>query len=474
MTSSEQSRVAVVGMAVMGKNLALNLADRGHRVAVWNRTAEVAEQAAAGSGGRLRAHAELPALVAALARPRVVVLMVKAGAAVDDLLDRLAALLEPGDLVVDGGNSHYLDTRRRCQRCDAIGLHFVGMGVSGGVTGARHGPSLMPGGSTEAYRLLRPVLEAIAARSSFGPCVSRIGPDGAGHFVKMVHNGIEYAALQLIAEVYQLLRDGLGLTPPELSGIFARWNQGPLGSFLVELTAQVLVVRDGRGAGWLVDQVLDVAGHKGTGRWTVEAALELGVPVPTIAAAVDVRALSADRGLRRQLDRRYPRQRAAGIGDREALVAAAHDALLGADIVAYAQGLALVRAASLRLGWSIDLAEVARVWTAGCIIRSRLLEPIMRAWAAQPDLGHLLDDAGLAELLRAAESGWRSATGSALAAGLPVPALAAGVAYLDALRCVRLPVNLIQAQRDAFGAHGYRSVDDPEGAPRHSEWARAD
>ena len=474
MTSSPaQPQVAVVGMAVMGKNLALNIADHGRQVAVFNRTPAVAEQAVAESGGRLLACAELPALLAVLARPRIVVLMVKAGSAVDALLDQLAPLLEPGDLVVDGGNSHYLDTRRRSVRLVAAGAHFVGMGVSGGEAGARRGPSLMPGGSVDAYRVLQPLLEAIAARGSAGSCVTHVGPDGAGHFVKMVHNGIEYADMQLIAEVYQLLRDGLGLTPPALSAIFARWNQGPLGSFLIELTAQVLSVRDERGTGWLVDQLLDVAGQKGTGRWTVEAALELGTPVPTIAAALDLRTLSAARALRLQLSQRHPRPQPAIPGDREALVAAAHDALLAAKIVAYAQGLALIQAASQRFDWQVDLAEVARIWTGGCIIRARLLEPIRRACATQPAPVHLLDDSALAEQLRLAEACWRQATGLALAHGLPVPALASSVTYYDVLRSARLPVNLIQAQRDAFGAHTYQRLDSPDGAPLHSAWIPA-
>ncbi len=459
----------IIGLAVMGRNLALNIEEHGFPVVAWNleqegTTAFLAEN----PGKRLRGVATLAELVAALPRPRRILVMIKAGAPVDSLLDQLAPLLAEGDTVIDGGNSFFLDTRRREEAWRARGLCFMGSGVSGGEEGARRGPSLMPGGDRAAWERVRPVLEAIAARTESGPCVTYCGPDGAGHFVKMVHNGIEYGDMQLIAEAYDVLARAGGLGPAELAAVFDRWNQGPLGSFLVEITARIFGVRDPETGRALVDLVEDRAGQKGTGKWTGQVALDLGVAIPTIAAAIDARVLSSLKPERVAAAARLRGPAPVAAGDSGELVAAVHDALLCAKICAYAQGMALIRAASDHYGWGIDLGEMARIWKGGCIIRARLLDPIRAAFGRDPALPNLLLDGDLAGRMDGAQGGWRRVVALAASAGLPVPAFGASLAYYDAYRTARLPQNLTQAQRDAFGAHTYVRTDRPGAV--HTGW----
>ena len=354
------------------------------------------------------------------------------------------------------------------------GIRFVGMGVSGGEEGARRGPSLMPGGDKDAWESLKPILESIAAKTDSGPCVTHVGPDGAGHFAKMVHNGIEYGDMQLIAEAYDMLGRGLGLSAPEMGDIFARWNEGPLASFLIELTGQVLKVKDTETGKPLVDLVQDKAGQKGTGKWTADTALDLGVPVPTIGAALDGRGLSSMKQARVAASNkiRGVTGPAPGAGEKAAMIQAVHDALLASKICSYAQGLNLIKAGSDNYGWGISLKEMARIWKGGCIIRARLLDDIMRALERQPTLPNLLVDEEFEQRMFEAQPGWRKALATAISMGLPVPAMSASLAYFDSYRTARLPQNLTQAQRDAFGAHTYERTDKPEGGFVHSEWLK--
>jgi 6-phosphogluconate dehydrogenase len=466
---TDKARFGMIGLAVMGKNLALNVADHGVKVAVWNREPELTEQAV--SSTSLQGSASLGELVASLERPRTLMMMIRAGAPVDAVLAELIPLLDPDDIVIDGGNSWYEDTQRREKQAREAGIRFFGMGVSGGEDGARHGPSLMPGGDRGAYEHMRPIFEAIAAKTEAGPCVTYIGPDGAGHFVKMVHNGIEYADMQCIAEAYHLLRDLGGMQPPELATVFEQYNQGPLESFLIEITGKILRVRDGESEGYLVDKVLDEAGQKGTGRWTAQVALELGVPVPSIAAAIDARVLSSmkkERVAASQLLNHHGDQSAVpAVRD---LVREVHDALFASKICAYAQGMALIAAGSQKNAWSIRLAELARIWKGGCIIRARFLDVIRAAFETDPALDNLLLDPAVREVVHAAQPAWRKILSHACGRGIPVPAMSASLAYFDAYRTAALPQNLTQAQRDAFGAHTYRRSDAPELGAVHTDW----
>ncbi|HEX8152133.1 MAG TPA: NADP-dependent phosphogluconate dehydrogenase, partial [Thermoanaerobaculia bacterium] len=385
----------MIGLGVMGENLALNIEEHGFPVAVWNLEGEWVDRFLANHPGKQLAGTKtFEELVAALEKPRRIMMMIKAGAPVDMTLEKLAPHLQAGDIVIDGGNSWFKDTQERTKRMEALGLHFVGSGVSGGEEGARFGPSLMPGGSRESWEALRPVFEAIAARSDSGPCVTYVGPDGAGHFVKMVHNGIEYGDMQLIAEAYEMLRRGLGLGAAELADIFDEWNRGTLESFLIEITAKIFRVPDPEGGGALVDKVLDKAGQKGTGKWTAQVALDLGVSIPTIAAAIDARVLSSmkdERVLASSVLGGAPPSPAAA-PDRAQFIADVHDALYAAKICSYAQGMALIQAGSNEWKWSIDMREMARIWKAGCIIRAKFLDSIMRAYERNEDLANLLLD----------------------------------------------------------------------------------
>ncbi len=468
--SDGKAQVGVLGLGVMGANLARNFASRGHGVAVYNRTFAKAEQLVADhpeAGFTLTDSPE--AFVAALARPRRIVLMVPAGPSVDAMLDALAPLLDEGDVVIDGGNSLYTDTERRAERAAGEPWLFVGMGVSGGSEGALRGPSIMPGGDVEAWETLRPLLESIAAVSDSGPCVTYCGRGSAGHFVKMVHNGIEYGDMQLIAETAVLLRQGLGLGDAETADVFAAWNEGELESYLIDITADIFTARDPRDEGTLlVDRVLDRAGQKGTGRWTVESALELGVALPTVAAAVDARIMSAG------LERRQAAAKTLGLepaGRVEGVsVDDLRDALYASKIASYTQGFDLLARASEERDYGTDLAEVARIWKAGCIIRARFLDRVREAFTdGAPDLLALAPD--FARELRQRAPAWRRVVAGAVRAGIPVPGLSTSLAWLDTLATERGSASLIQAQRDYFGSHTYERVDAP-GELVHTEWPR--
>lgn len=462
----------VIGLGVMGRNLALNIEEHGFPVVVWNRAADRPTDFLARSAGKRLMSAEtIEELASALGRPRRILLMVKAGPPVDAVLEALLPLLDAGDVVLDGGNSAFTDTRRRQAALEAKGIALLGVGISGGEAGARHGPSLMPGGDRRSYDLVEPVLQAIAARTESGPCVTYVGPDGAGHFVKTVHNGIEYADMQLIAESYDLLRHGLGLELERVVDLFSGWNSGPLASYLIELTATVLAVRDEETGRPLIDLVDDQAGQKGTGKWAAQVAMDLGVPVPTISAAIDARWISALKFERAAASRALgARTKRLAPGDERELVPAIRDALLASRIVSYAQGMSLIATASREYRWSIDLREIARIWKGGCIIRSRLLDPIMTAYGRTPGLANLLLDEELGSRVIATENALRRVVCAAHEIGLPVPALSASLAYLDAYRSPRLPQNLTQAQRDAFGGHRYERIDHPERGAVHTDW----
>jgi 6-phosphogluconate dehydrogenase len=468
---TELNDIAVIGLGVMGSNLARNFASRGFRVGGYDRTVEKARAlAAAHPEARLDVAETLPALVARLERPRRIVLLVVAGKPVDDLLDALDPLLEEDDIVVDAGNSLFTDTDRRDARAKERPWRFVGMGVSGGAEGALLGPSLMPGGDVEAWVRLKPILEAVAARGTGGPCVTYCGKGSAGHFVKMVHNGIEYGDMQLIAETATMLREGLGLEPEAVAETFSRWNEGELESFLIEVTADVFRVKDPRSPSGapLLDAVRDTAGQKGTGKWTVMAAAELGVAVPTIAAAVDARILSAQKPLRVAAEPLLGGGRGALAG---VSVDDLGDALYASKIASYTQGFDLLARASVEKDYGSDLGEIARIFTAGCIIRARFLDRVAAAFKAPspPPLLALAPD--FADELRRRLPAWRRVVGAATAAGLAVPGHATSLAWLDTLATARGSAALIQAQRDYFGSHGYERIDEP-GVPQHTDWKR--
>jgi 6-phosphogluconate dehydrogenase len=455
----QTARIGVTGLAVMGRNLARNLARHGHPVAVHNRT-----------GARTKALVEefgdegtfLPAdtpeqFVASLERPRRLVIMVKAGGPTDAVIDEFAPLLEPGDMIVDGGNAHFADTRRREAALRERGVHFVGAGISGGEEGALHGPSIMPGGSAESYEALGPLLEDIAAKVDGTPCCTHVGPDGAGHFVKMVHNGIEYSDMQLIAESYDLLRHAAGLAPAEIAEVFRTWNTGRLGSYLIEITAEVLAHDDAATGRPFVDVVLDQAEQKGTGRWTVQTALDLGVPVGGIAEAVFARSVSGHADLR-EASRNLPGP-ARTTGSGPGFADAVEKALYASKIVAYAQGFHEIQAGSAEYGWDIDAGAMATIWRGGCIIRARFLDRIRAAYEADPSTPTLLTDDHFAEALGDAQDAWRDVVATAARLGIPAPGFSTALAYYDSLRADRLPAALTQGQRDFFGAHTYRRVD---------------
>ena len=468
--SEQLAQVGVIGMAVMGSNLARNLARRGFRVALYNRTAARTDEVIAlhGFEGDFVPSHDLADFVASLERPRRIILMVKAGGPTDATIDALIPLLEEGDIVVDGGNSFFQDTRRREQRLRGLGLHFVGAGISGGEVGALEGPSIMPGGSPESYEALGPILERIAADVDGEPCCTHIGADGAGHFVKMVHNGIEYADMQFIGEAYELLR-ALGLDHTEMADIFATWNTGDLDSYLIEITAEVLRKTDPRTGVPLVDVIRDAAGMKGTGTWTVQSALDLGTPVNTIAESVFARAISSSPELRAAARAAlHGPDRGIRVADRDVFVEQVRQALWASKVVAYAQGLDEIRMAAAEYGWSIDIAEVARIWRAGCIIRARLLERIRSEYAAG-NLVTLLEAPSIVAGLTEAQEGWRTVVAEAVRAGVPVPGFSAALAHYDQARAPRLNAALTQGLRDYFGAHTYRRIDD-EGA-FHINWS---
>ncbi|MFG0320304.1 MAG: NADP-dependent phosphogluconate dehydrogenase [Planctomycetota bacterium JB042] len=464
----------VLGLGTMGSNLAENVEEKGTSVAVWNLEPEWTDAfLARNAGKRFTGTKSLQEFVGALERPRRILIMIKAGKPVDQVLERLGPLLDDGDVVIDGGNSWFEETRRREESCREAGFHFVGMGVSGGEEGARHGPSLMPGGSPHAWEQLRPILESIAAKTEAGPCVTHVGPDGAGHFVKMVHNGIEYGDMQLLAEAYDVMRRALGMSVDETAAVFAAWNAGPLESFLVEITAKILTVQVDDGEP-LVEKVLDRAGQKGTGRWTASLALELGVAVPTIAAAVDARILSSlkDERVAAAKKLRGPTKKQAS-GKPELLLEALAEAFWLGRVCAYAQGMELIEAGSREYRWKIDRAEVARIWKGGCIIRSALLETLRSAFGTRRPPKNLLVAKDVVKGSRKAHRSLRKIVRAATEMGVPIPAFSASLAYWDSYRTADLPQNLTQAQRDAFGAHTYVRKDGDgagSGESVHTDW----
>jgi 6-phosphogluconate dehydrogenase len=465
-----KSDIGLYGLAVMGQNLVLNMARNGFQVTAGNRTATRTEEFMAGpaADATVMPTYDIGTFVESLERPRAVMIMVKSGPPVDAVIAAMREYLEPGDLIIDGGNSHYTDTERRIADLAEDGIGFLGVGISGGEEGALWGPSIMPGGEESAYRRVEPIFEAIAANVEGSPCVTYLGPRGAGHYVKMVHNGIEYGFMQLIAEAYDLLHRGLGMSNEELHETFALWSEGPLSSFLIEITADIFARADDAAEGDLIDIIVDKAKQKGTGKWTSQQALDLGIPIPTITAGVDARILSSLKDQRIAAADVLPGPDAAYSGDRETFIQAVHDALHASVITAYAQGLSLLQEASQEYDYGLDLAEVARIWRGGCIIRAGFLEDIRQAYADDPALANLMLAPAFCEVLTAGQDAWRHVVGSALGMGIPTPAMAASLAYYDSYRTPRLPANLIQAQRDYFGAHTYERLDQ-EGT-FHTEW----
>ena len=465
-----QANIGVVGLAVMGSNLARNLASReGNTVAVYNRSpAKTRSLVAAHPEARFVASESIEGFAASLSKPRTAIIMVKAGAGTDAVIDQLSAVFEPGDIIVDGGNALFTDTIRREKALSARGLHFVGAGVSGGEIGALEGPSIMPGGSVESYQTLGPILESIAAVVDGVPCVTHIGTDGAGHFVKMIHNGIEYADMQLIAEAYDLLRQVGGHSPAAIADVFAEWNKGPLESYLIEITAEVLRQVDTKTGKPFVDIVLDEAGSKGTGVWTVQNALDLGVPVGGIAEAVFARAVSS-----------HPEQRSAVravVDARPEVAVVGHSfeddvrsALYASKIVAYAQGFDAIIAGAAKYGWNIDKGAVATIWRGGCIIRAQFLNRIVEAYANDATIPTLLVDPYFAAAMKEGEAAWRRVVSTAALSGIPVPGFGSALSYYDSLASKRLPAALVQGQRDYFGAHTYQRIDGP--GAFHTLWS---
>ncbi len=470
----EQAQIAVVGLAVMGRNLALNFERNGFTVSVFNRNKARTEELinALPGGSHLRGFETLPELVNSLEKPRRILIMVAAGTPVDEVIQQLEPLLSRGDILIDGGNSYYKDTARRSQELEKEGFNYIGMGVSGGEEGALWGPSLMPGGQAEAYAAMEPMFQAIAARAEDGqPCVSHIGPGGAGHYVKMVHNGIEYGDMQLIAEIYDLLQRGLGIQPAELASIFTEWNRGVLRSYLIEITAGIFKHIDEETGQPVVNLILDDARQKGTGKWTSQDALDIGAPIPTINAAVESRLLSALKTERTTASRLLKGPDAKFSGDAARIVQAAGDALYASKITSYAQGFSLLRMASQLNAFDLKYAEIARIWRAGCIIRASLLDEITHAFNRSPVLPNLLLDEYFLNAVNTRQAAWRKVVQTGIELGIQMLANSAALAYFDAYRSERLPANLTQAQRDFFGAHTYRRTDR-EGI-FHTEWSGA-
>ncbi|MCC3158688.1 NADP-dependent phosphogluconate dehydrogenase [Hymenobacter sp. 15J16-1T3B] len=466
--TSTQYRLGMIGLGTMGRNLLLNLADHGFAVAGYDTAATKLELLAQeGAGKPVAGFGSLPDFVASLQQPRAIMLLVPAGRVVDSVIEELRPLLAPGDLIIDGGNSHFTDTERRATALSAQGLHFFGMGVSGGEAGARFGPSLMPGGDRQAYEVVRPLLEAIAARVDGEPCVAYLGPGAAGHFVKMVHNGIEYGLMQLIAETYAVLQHGLGLSNQAIGSLFGQWNEGRLQSFLLEITRDIFAFRAPGADGLLLDAIKDEARAKGTGKWTSQVAMDLELPIPVIDAAVSARDTSKYKALREQLAELIGGN-AAFAGEAAALAAQVEQALYFAAALSYAQGMHLLSKASQAYGYELQPASIAKLWRGGCIIRAAFLADILQAYQQEPALPHLLLDPAIRQHVTQAAAGARAVVGAAVAAGIPVPAYAAALSYFDALRTERLPSNLIQAQRDYFGAHTYELIGR-EGV-FHTEW----
>jgi 6-phosphogluconate dehydrogenase len=465
------SDIGLIGLAVMGENLVLNMESKGFSVSVYNRTTEVTEKFAAGraKGKRITPTRTIEEFVSSLSRPRKMMIMVKAGNAVDAVIQQLLPHLEKGDVVIDGGNSLFTDTQRRETELSEKGLNYLGIGVSGGEEGALKGPSLMPGGTKEAWEIVAPIYRKIAAQVDGEPCCRYMGTGGAGHYVKMVHNGIEYGDMQLICEAYAILRDLLELGAPELHDVFDSWNKGDLDSFLIEITANIFTRTDPDTGKPLVDVILDKAGQKGTGRWTLQSAIEQGVVISTINAAVEARVLSSMKEQRVRASKQLPAPTGYKYtGDRQNLIDAVRDALYASKIISYAQGFTLFAAASRQYGWNLNFGDIATIWRGGCIIRAKFLNRIKEAFDRNPQLENLMLDPFFGDILEKGQANWRFAISQAIQAGVAVPAFAASLSYFDSYRQERLPANLLQAQRDYFGAHTYERID--KAGTFHTEW----
>jgi 6-phosphogluconate dehydrogenase len=470
---SAQADMGVVGLAVMGENLILNMASKGFTVACFNRTVSKVDDFVNGraAGKTVIGCRSIEELAANLKAPRRVMLMVKAGPAVDAFIEQLVPHLDKGDIVIDGGNTHYPDTTRRCRALAEQGILYIGTGVSGGEEGALLGPSIMPGGNPKAWPHVKDIFQAVAAKAPDGtPCCAWVGPEGAGHFVKMVHNGIEYGDMQLICEAYHIMARGLGMSAPHIADVFAEWNTGELDSYLVQITAEILAKQDDETGNPMVDMILDTAGQKGTGKWTSQAGLDLGVGIPQIAEAVFARCLSAVKDERVAAAGRLRGPRVAFRGDKAAFLEQLRQTVYAAKICSYAQGFQLLRAASEEYKWTLNFGEIAMLWRAGCIIRARFLGDIKRAFDKRRSLANLLLDPAFRRVMRQSQRAWRNVIRNTVKLGIPTPAMSTALNYYDAYRCERLPANLLQAQRDYFGAHTYERVDKPRGAFFHTNW----
>jgi len=463
--------IGLVGLAVMGQNLVLNMNDKGFTVAVYNRTTSKVDEFMQGpaKGTNILGFHDLKSFVESLKAPRRVMLMVKAGPVVDAFIEQLVPYLDTGDIIIDGGNSLYNDSDRRTHELHKKGILFIGSGVSGGEEGARHGPSLMPGGNHAAWPHIKPIFQAIAAHVDGEACCDWVGNDGAGHYVKMVHNGIEYGDMQLICEAYQMMREGLGMSGDEIQQVFADWNDGVLDSYLIEITRDILAVKDDDGE-LLIDHILDTAGQKGTGKWTGMNALDLGIPLTLIGEAVFARCLSARKDERVRAAKVLPQIAGTFDGDKAEMVNAIRDALYASKIISYAQGYMLMREAAEIYGWELNYGGIALMWRGGCIIRSQFLSKIRDAFDLNPELENLLLDDFFIEAITEALPGWRKAVGTAVALGVPVPTFSSALSFYDGYRSERLPANLLQAQRDYFGAHTYERTDKPRGEFFHTNW----
>src|SRR5215216_6145977 len=469
--NTNQCDIGLIGLGVMGENLVLNMESKGFSVAVFNRTTEVTQKFATGraQGKNIRPAVTLEEFVAALKKPRIAMIMVKAGQPVDSVIGQLTPLLEKGDVIIDGGNSLFTDTQRRGRELESTGIHFVGMGVSGGEEGALKGPSLMPGGPRESWEIIAPIFRKIAAQVDGEPCCRYMGPDGAGHYVKMVHNGIEYGDIQLICEAYAILKDILGMDAPQLAHTFAEWNKGELESYLIEITSQIFRKIDPETGNPLVDVILDKAGQKGTGIWTLQAAIRQSVVISTINAAVEARVISSQKEERVAASKILPQPRLRKFtGNRPRFIEMVRDALYASKIVSYAQGMELLRSGSAEYKWNLNLSDIATIWRGGCIIRAKFLNRIVQAYQRDPGLHNLLLDRYFTRAIKKTQRSWRVVVATAIKHGVPVPAFSASLAYFDSYRSARLPANLLQAQRDFFGAHTYERIDRP--GAFHTEW----
>ncbi len=466
------SDIGLIGLAVMGENLVLNMESKGFQVSVFNRSTQKVDDFIAGraKGKKIIGAHSIAELVSSLDRPRKVMLMIKAGSAVDEMIETLIPLLSPGDVIIDGGNTHYPDTNRRTALVESKGLLYVGTGVSGGEEGALLGPSIMPGGSKAAWPIVKPIFQAIAAKVEDGsPCCEWVGENGAGHFVKMVHNGIEYGDMQLICEAYQIMRDLLHMSADEMHFIMKEWNKGDLDSYLIEITRDILAYKDTDGKP-LVDKILDTAGQKGTGKWTAVTALDFGIPLTLIGEAVFSRCLSAIKNERIEASKILNGPTSSFKGDKVKFINDIKDALYASKIVSYAQGYALMKAAALEYKWKLNYGGIALMWRGGCIIRSAFLSKIKEAFDNNASITNLLLDPFFKDKVEKAQSGWRNVVATSVTNGIPVPAISAALGYFDGYRCENLPANLLQAQRDYFGAHTYERTDKPRGEFFHTNW----